>query len=65
MKKILISFLLYLFLLPYARAVVKYDEGAVYIKGVVLLQDRENPKEYYYLPQYPRLSRKDDGTLEF
>jgi hypothetical protein len=63
--KLFVSSALCLFLHLNARAIVKYDEGAVYIKGVVLLQDRENPKEYYYLPQYPRLSRKDDGTLEF
>lgn len=46
-------------------AQVKYDEGAVYIAGVTLLQDRTNPKDYYYLPQYPRLATKEDGTLEF
>ncbi|MEO8582836.1 MAG: hypothetical protein ABI415_03505, partial [Flavitalea sp.] len=48
-----------------ASAIVKYDEGALFINGVTLLQDRENPKDYYYLPQYPRLSAKEDGTLEF
>ena len=46
-------------------AQVKYDEGAAFIGGVTLLQDRSNPKDYYYLPQYPRLATKDDGTLEF
>lgn len=46
-------------------AQVKYDEGAIYLKGVTLLQDRNNDKDYYYLPQYPRLSTKDDGTYEF
>jgi hypothetical protein len=44
--------------------IVKYDEGAVYIRGLVLLQDKDNPKDYYYLPQYPRISAKEDGTLE-
>jgi hypothetical protein len=44
---------------------VKHDEGAVYLAGVTLLADRTNPKDYYYLPQYPRLATKDDGTLEF
>jgi hypothetical protein len=47
------------------KAQVKYDEGAVYIAGVTLLQDRANPKDYYYLPQFPRLATKDDGSLEF
>lgn len=47
------------------KAQVKYDEGAFYLKGVTLLQDRNNDKDYYYLPQYPRLSTKDDGTFEF
>ncbi len=46
-------------------AVVKYDEGAVIINGVQLLQDRENPKDFYYVPDYPRLSTKADGSLEF
>jgi len=46
-------------------AQVKYDEGAAYIGGVTLLQDRNNSKDYYYLPQYPRLATKEDGTLEF
>ncbi len=48
-----------------AHAQVKYDEGAVYISGVTLLQDRANDKDYYYLPTYPRLATKEDGTLEF
>lgn len=48
-----------------AMAQVKYDEGAAFIAGVTLLQDRSNAKDYYYLPQYPRLATKDDGTLEF
>lgn len=44
---------------------VKYDEGAMYISGVTLLQDRANEKDYYYLPQFPRLSTKEDGSYEF
>src|SRR3954464_10037129 len=54
-----------LFLAARAAAIIKYDEGALFINGVTLLQDRENPKDYYYLPQYPRLATKEDGTLEF
>lgn len=46
-------------------AIVKYDEGGVIIMGVQFLQDRENTKDYYYIPTYPRLSMKDDKTLEF
>jgi hypothetical protein len=46
-------------------AQVKYDEGAAYIGGVTLLADRAIPTDYYYLPQYPSLSRKADGTYEF
>ena len=45
-------------------AVVKYDEGAVQIDGIQLLQDREDPNAYYYLPQYPRLSMKEDNSFE-
>ena len=47
------------------QAQVKYDEGAAYIGGVTLLADRQVPTDYYYLPQYPSLSRKADGTYEF
>ncbi len=45
-------------------AIVKYDEGRLQIDGIQLLQDRENPNDYYYIPQYPRVSQKDDGSLE-
>lgn len=56
-----------LLLLPVsARAVVRYDEGNRVIDGVQLLQDANDPKVYYYLPQFPRLATKEDGqTLEF
>ncbi len=46
------------------QAVVKYDEGTIQIDGIQFLQDMDDPKKYYYIPQYPRLSRKEDGTLE-
>lgn len=44
---------------------VRYDEGAVYIKGLTLLQDAGDPLKYYYLPRYPRLATREDGTYEF
>lgn len=47
-----------------AAALVKYDEGRRMIDGVQLLQDADDPTAYYYLPQYPRLSTKADGTFE-
>jgi len=34
------------------------------INGIQLLQDKDNPLAYYYLPQYPKLSNKEDGSLE-
>ncbi len=46
-------------------AQVKYDEGNVSIGGLTLLQDRSKETDYYYLPTYPRLAVKDDGTFEF
>ncbi|MCU0459077.1 MAG: hypothetical protein MUE37_08315 [Bacteroidales bacterium] len=46
-------------------AVVKYDEGRLMINGIQLLQDNTNPLEYYYLPQYPKLAKNEDGSLEF
>jgi hypothetical protein len=46
-------------------AVVKYDEGRLMINGIQLLQDNTNPLEYYYLPQYPKLAKNEDGSFEF
>ena len=48
-------------------AQVKYDEGAMYVSGVTLLQDfnKGKEKDYYYLPQFPRLSMNDEGKYEF
>jgi hypothetical protein len=45
-------------------ALVRYDEGRRVIKGVQLLQDASDPKVYYYVPQYPRVATRPDGTLE-
>jgi hypothetical protein len=62
-KKILVIILCSISLETVAQ--VKYDEGNVTIGGVTLLQDRSKSTDYYYLPKYPRLATKDDGTLEF
>ena len=45
-------------------AMVKYDEGSLIINGIMLFQDRDAPQDYYYLPQYPKISLKQDGSLE-
>jgi len=45
-------------------AIVKYQEGSLLVGGVQFLQDRENPNDFYYIPQYPRVSQKEDGSLE-
>ena len=45
-------------------AVVRYGEGAQVIKGVQLLQDARDANVYHYVPQFPRLSTRDDGSLE-
>ena len=45
-------------------AIVKYDEGRLTINGIQLLQDRDDPTAYYYLPQFPRLARNEFGDLE-
>lgn len=45
-------------------ALVNYDVGQRLIRGVQLLQDYADPKAYYYVPQYPRLATKSDGSLE-
>ncbi len=45
-------------------AQVKLDEGRLLINGIQLLQDSNDPSSYYYLPDYPRLSLKDNGDFE-
>ncbi|HOY06326.1 MAG TPA: hypothetical protein PLO67_13040 [Saprospiraceae bacterium] len=44
--------------------IIKYDEGRVSVMGVQLFQDSEVATDYYYLPQYPSVARKEDGTFE-
>jgi hypothetical protein len=46
-------------------AIPKYDEGRLELKGVQLLQDHEDANAYYYIPQYPRMATRQDGTFEF
>ncbi|MGI9543437.1 MAG: hypothetical protein ACR2MX_09270, partial [Cyclobacteriaceae bacterium] len=67
MKRInqLAIFLLAALLSPWnVQALVKYDEGRRIINGIQLLQDSNDPLAYYYLPQYPRISTKEDGNLD-
>lgn len=49
---------------PPAVAIVDYDAGQRTIQGVQLLRDLEDPGAYYYLPPFPRLASRDDGSLE-
>lgn len=65
LKKTITLLALLCLCVPYSYAIVKYNEGMILIKGVQFLQEREDPNNYYYLPQYPRLARKEDGTFEF
>ncbi len=45
-------------------ALVNYEKGQQFILGIQLLQDTADPDAYYYVPQFPRLSSRPDGTLE-
>lgn len=45
-------------------ALVHYDQGRREVLGVQLLQTVEDPSVYQYVPTYPQLSTKEDGTLE-
>jgi hypothetical protein len=67
MKRLLLIYLMFISSLAASQiyAQVKYDEGRLEIMGIQLLQDNNNPLSYYYLPKYPKLSRKDDGSYEF
>ena len=47
-----------------AFAQVHYDIGRRVINGVQLLQDYRDSTAYYYLPQYPRLAQRSDGSFE-
>jgi hypothetical protein len=47
------------------HALVNYDTGRRTIDGIQLLQDASDPSAYYYIPQFPRLTSRADGVLEF
>ncbi len=47
------------------EAQVNYDTGRRMIDGVQLLQDSTDATAYYYIPQFPRLATRPDGTFEF
>lgn len=64
MKIMFVSFMILLTFYNDLFAIVKYDEGSLTIDGVQLLQDKDQPNQYYYLPQYPRIARKPDGSLD-
>lgn len=46
-----------------AQAIVHYERGRQVIRGVQLLQGVGDSNAYYYVPQYPRLAKKDDSTF--
>jgi hypothetical protein len=47
------------------QALVNYDTGQRIIDGIQLLQDASDPSAYYYIPQFPRLATRADGSFEF
>jgi hypothetical protein len=47
-----------------AMALVNYEAGQIELSGILLLQDANDPKAYYYLPPAPRVSTRADGGLE-
>ncbi|MEZ4776207.1 MAG: hypothetical protein R3D00_23740 [Bacteroidia bacterium] len=62
------SLAVFLFLLTAIQpifAVVMYDEGREMVNGIQLLRDKDDLRAYYYIPQFPRLATKEDGSLEF
>jgi hypothetical protein len=64
-RRIALATLCWLLLSPNSgHALVNYDQGQRQIKGVQLLQDFNDPTAYYYVPQFPRLAAKEDGTFE-
>ncbi len=63
LKKSITAWCLFITGIAHAQ-LVKYDEGAVYVDGVTLLQDANDPLRYFYLPRFPRLAM-NNGTFEF
>ena len=47
------------------QALVNYDSGQRIIDGVQLLQDATDQSAYFYVPQFPRLATRADGSFEF
>lgn len=47
-----------------AGAIVNYEKGRRIVRGVQLLQDASDPTAFFYLPQFPRLATREDGSLE-
>ena len=61
-----LQFLLCVLLLaaPPAWGLVRYEKGRIEIDGILLLQDYDDPDVYYYVPPTPRISTREDGSLE-
>jgi hypothetical protein len=49
---------------PAADALVHLDKGRRMLNGVQLLQDYNDEKRFFYVPQFPRLAQKPDGSFE-
>lgn len=63
-KRLLPSILAVLLLAGPALALVHYEKGRLELNGILLLQDYEDSKVYYYVPPYPRIGEKKTGELE-
>lgn len=48
----------------WAQSLVRYEGGGRFVQGIQLLQDYADSSAYYYVPQFPRLARRSDGTFE-
>lgn len=64
LPQLILVFLFSVLLINDIEGIVKYDEGRRQIFGIELLQDRVNPNAYYYIPQFPRIAQKEDGSLD-
>ncbi len=63
--KTLASIILGLLFVTEVYSIPKYDEGRVQLKGIQLLQDHEDVNAYYYIPRFPRMATREDGSHEF
>lgn len=63
-ENLILAIILFYFGLTPCFSQVKYDEGRRTIDGIQLLQDSNDEKAFYFLPDYPRIAVNKAGDFE-